>query len=172
MQSLIEIIGSTIIGGMLLLLILTSKTSVSQASNSQLINSNIQSNLTALTEIIEADVKNLGYRISDGTSITVASPSKITFKIYRDSTHTDSISYYFTSKLYRKLSYNNVLEQINLGVSSFHVWYYKINGDTTNVTTSGTIQSFKIAITVQDTFRYDGNPIKAHWEKTFKPQNL
>jgi hypothetical protein len=172
MQSIIEIIGSTIIGGMLLLLILTSKTNVNKASNSQVINSNIQSNLTAITEILEADVKNLGYRITDSSSVSVADSHKITFKIFNDISHNaDSISYYFdpaVSILYRK--FNNIANSINLGVSGFMVRYYDINGSITASTFA--IKSFKIAITVQDTFHYDGDPVIAYWEKTFKPQNL
>lgn len=173
MQTILEIIGSTIIGGMLLLLIMTSKTNVSKSSNSQLINSNIQSNLTAVTEILEADIKNLGYRITDSTDITTADSNRITFKMLNDATHTtDSISYYYIASdtsLYRKVN-NNTPGKITLGITNFNVWYYDKNGAIT--TSKPIIKSFKIAIIVQDTFKYDGDPVSAYWVKTFKPQNL
>jgi len=173
MQSIIEIIGSTIIGGMILLLILTSKSNVSKSSTSQVINSNIQSNLTTVTEMMEGDLKNLGYRITDSTSITAADSNRITFKIVNDSTHTtDSISYYYTTSstsLFRKIN-NNTPTQINLGITNFNVWYYDKNGAITS--SKQLIKSFKVAITVQDTFKYDGDPVSAYWVRTFKPQNL
>jgi hypothetical protein len=172
MQSIIEIIGSTIIGGMLLLLIITSRTNVNKASNSQVINSTIQSNLTAITEIIDADVKNLGYRINSGQSISTAYSNKITFKIYNDITlNQDSISYLFnpsSKKLFR--IFNDSTSQINLGLSNFSICYFDSVGN--KATLTSLIKSFKVAITVQDTFQYDGDPITAYWEKTFKPQNL
>ena len=173
MQTLLEIIGSTIIGGMLLLLLLTSKTNVSKSSNSQLINSKMQSNLTTVTQIMETDLKNLGYRITDSTSITAADSNRITFKIVNDSTHTtDSISYYYTTgsaSLFRKLN-NSTPIQITVGITNFNLWYFDKNGAITS--SKQLIKSFKIAITVQDTFKYDGDPVAAYWVKTFKPQNL
>jgi hypothetical protein len=170
MQSLIEIIGSTIIGGMLLLLILTSKINVTKASNSQLMNSNLQSNLTTIADVIESDVKNIGYRIPSGGSILTASQNKFTFKFDTTGTPTIITYNYQGNKLQR--IFNGTPGNINLGVSSFKVWYYKFNGDTTSDTTYGVIKSFKIAVTVQDTFRYDGDSLISRWEKTFKPQNL
>jgi hypothetical protein len=173
MQTLLEIIGSTIIGGMLLLLILTAKTNVSRSSDSQVVNANIQSNLTAITEIIEADLKNLGYRITDSTFFSSADSNKISFKFFNDSTNTvDSIAYYYLAdegNLYRKYN-NNPPGKIRLGTTAFKVWYYDKFG---NITYSmPAIKSFKIAISLQDTFKYDGDPVVAYWEKTFKPQNL
>ena len=178
MQTLLEIIGSTIIGGMLLLLMLTSKTNVGKSSNAQLINSNVQSNLTSITEVIEADIKNLGYhKLSDTTAIVpnilTADSNKITYYCYNDATsNKDSISYYYNtadSTLNRKINAGTPLK-INLGVKGFNIKYYDINGAITS--TKSSIKSFKIAITVLDTFKYDGDPVGAYWEKTFKPQNL
>jgi hypothetical protein len=168
MQTLIEIVGSTIIGGMLLLLILTSKSNVGKASNSQVMNSKIQSNITTITEIIEADIKNLGYRIPGGTSISIADSTNFLFKIYNDTlSSTDSISYSF-SIIRHKLFRNSI--SISSNISDFKLRYYDSTG---NITASASlIKSFKIALTVQDTFKYDGNSVVAYWEKTFKPQNL
>jgi hypothetical protein len=177
MQALLEIIGSTIIGGMLLLLILTSKTNVNRSANAQTINSNVQGNLTSITEIIEYDLKNLGYRqLNDTTAgvqkILTADSNKITFNVYNDATsNRDSISYYYNtadSTLNRKLNGTNY--KINLGVKGFNIKYYTLLGALTTVKDS--IKSFKVAITVLDTFKYDGDPVGAYWEKTFKPQNL
>src|ERR1035437_3162435 len=154
MQSIIEIIGSTIIGGMLLLLIITSKTNVSKASNSQVINSKIQSNLTTISNIIETDIKKLGYRIPDGTSITKADSTNLSFKFYNDSLSiTDSISYSFnntTKKLFRNT------KSMNLNTSNFKLCYFDSTG---NPASGSAIKSFKIALTVQDTFKYDGNSV-------------
>lgn len=168
MQTIIEIVGSTIIGGMLLLLILTSKTNVGKASNSQVMNSKIQSNITTITDIIETDIKKLGYRIPGGTSITKADSFNLTFKFYDDiHSLTDSVSYSFnntTKKLFRNT------ESMNLNTSNFKLCYYDSTG---NIPASAAlIKSFKIALTVQDTFKYDGNAVVAYWEKIFKPQNL
>jgi hypothetical protein len=171
MQSIIEIIGSTIIGGMLLLLILTSKINVGRASNAQAANSKIQSNLTTVAQMIEFDTKNIGYRVTTGNPISQADSNRITFNKFNDVTSlVDSTTYYFNT-LQNKLYRNSVA--VNLGVSNFLVRYYDINGAVTNSVSA--IKSFKIAVMVQDTFKYeaaDTNRIRAYWEKTFKPQNL
>lgn len=173
MQTILEIVGSTVIGGMLLLLIFSCSSNVSSSSNSQLMNSLIQSDLTTITEILEADIKNMGYRIPNNNAISVADSNRITFKFANDITSTiDSISYYFVRSencLYRKFK-NNAPGKILLAISNFNINFYDINGSITSSKTD--IKTFKVSIAVQDTFKYDGDPVYASWVKTFKPQNL
>jgi hypothetical protein len=168
MQTILELVGSTIIGGMLLMLMLTSKANVSKSSNSQVANSRIQSNITTISDIIETDIKKLGYRIPSGTAITRFDSTNFSFKFYNDTLSlTDSIYYSFntsTNKLFRNS------QAMNLGTSNFKFYYFDSTGN--KPVTASLIRSFKIAVTVQDTFKYDGNSVIAYWEKTFKPQNL
>ena len=78
MASLLDILGSTLIGGMLLLIILNMNIFISNASYSSDNELKMQQNAKALAEIINYDFRKIGYKF-DSTALLIAENKKIKF---------------------------------------------------------------------------------------------
>ena len=182
MAQILDLVGSTIIGGLVLLMILTLNGYMENTAGVQTMNLSTQENLTALVGMIEYDFAKMGYRVSDSLKIRVADSTRIVFKTDIDNNGVvDSISYsldlvlYAATQnprdriLYRALN-NGTSTSINLGVTRFRLWYYDSLG---NITTwRSKMRAVRLAIDLESTSSLDTVYTGACWERTIKPKNL
>ena len=193
-STLLDILGSTLVGG-LLLLILFRMTSASAENtynnNGELI---VQQNLTASVELLEYDFRKIGYcknynRILPGTSILSASDTSISFltdfaappQNPEGDGIVDTLHYYLgranelselpnqAVRLLYRVENRNSPRGSNLGITMFHLTYYGSLGDllTSPVPKDslGTIATIRIDLEVQDPYGYDTTYSSAFWRQ-------
>jgi hypothetical protein len=193
--TLFDIVGSIIIGGILMLLVWR----LGDASTEKTYNNSgeltIQQNLLVIAQMIEFDFRKIGYcnnwnavmdprtkqAFNSSQAIIFADSTSMTFytDLYPYDGNLDSVRYYLgpTSEcsstpnprdriLYR-VENNNVPAPSNLGVTYFHMTYYDVNDDSipTPVTTRGLIKSIEINITVENVAAYDRKYSNAFWKQ-------
>jgi hypothetical protein len=158
-----------------------------------------QSNLTAVTSILEYEISKMGYGVyGKDSSIIYADSNKLKFTgDFLDHGTIDTITYAFNptaasgqlntktrilSRTYAPQGTNSSTSQINLGLVRFRMYYYN-KGDTaltTNpVTRPSLIKSFKLAVNIESTVPYKETTMKylklnpgVYWERIIKPKNL
>ena len=193
MATLYDIVISLSIGGIFLSMLIGFNGTISEEAVAQTVKMMAQTNLTATTDIIDYEVRKMGYLVStpDSTIIT-ADSTKIKFKGDFDANGTiDTLTYSLdpgasgnantgTHMLYRTLN-TGKRQTINVGMTRFRLWYY----DASNlplaspVSRPSLIRSLKIAVNIESTVQYKmpnekylkANP-GVYWERTFKPKNL
>jgi hypothetical protein len=193
--TLFDIVGSIIIGGILMMLVWR----LCDASTEKTYNNSgeltIQQNLLVIAQMIEFDFRKIGYcnnwnavmdprtkqAFNSSQAIIYADESSMTFytDLYPYDGNLDSVRYYLgpTSEclstpnprdriLYR-VENNAVPMPSNLGVTNFHMTYYDVNDDSlpTPVTTRGLIKSIEINITVENVAAYDEKYSNAFWKQ-------
>ncbi len=180
-SSLIDIIGSFIVAGLLLIMGLRLNAQASEATLVYNGNAILQQNLTALVDILENDFRRIGYckdwtKIADPSlSIRIADSNRIRFLTDMTSTSNpygdgalDSITYYVgpTSELtatpnpYDRYLYRRVNNQtpypMNLGVTQFSFKYFDALNDPIPFPVSDPreIYIMQISITIQSAAPY------------------
>ncbi len=181
-STIIDILGSSLIGGMLLLILLRLNDAGVQNTytyGGELI---VQQNLVDLVSLLEHDFRKIGYcaeweKLANPLEYIVsADSSSITFLTDVDSDgNVDTMSYYTgpTSELantpnprdrllYRVVN-NESPKGANLGVTEFKLVYYDALGNEipSPVTSPSLINTMEINIKVEDVYGYDtANPNK------------
>ena len=176
MNQIHDLLGSIIIGGIVLLMLLVFNGNVMQSAGSQTFRTIVQSNLTAVTDIMEFDLRKLGYRLSatQDTAIYFADSAAITFRgdINNDGV-VDVVQYYIdnvgagaTSNprdrvLHRRFN-NEPPSNMYLGMIGLKIQYYGVNDmpiTNTPVATASlnTIRSVKISVNIENKDRFFDN---------------
>lgn len=182
MAYLLEIVGSTVIGGIIIFIILNLNSNVMQSSGNLSFNKVAQENLTSLVEEIEYDIKKIGFRASDPKIIS-ADSNAISFRYDIDDDGTPETISYFTSDstalsgtpnpsdifLYRTVNGSSP-QTSNVGVTNFRLWYYDASGNLT--TTPDDIRSIKFALNVESVFSYEEEYARTYIERLIQPNNL
>ena len=195
MVQLLDIIGATIIGGFVLLMISSSNLNISEYSDELLVSTITQFDVVESIEIIESDLYKIGYGIQ-GSNIVVADSNQITY--YTDLTsHSipegngikDSIRYYFDKSVPLTTSLNpndyplyrieNSLHSMQVGrVSNFTLSYYDSLGSELTYSSLSVesnrnkIRSIDLLITYQAAFEIDSTYKTIVLEKKIRPRNL
>ena len=182
MNELQDIIGSMVFGGIILVMVVGFNGTITQSAALQTFHTNVQSNLTTVTNILETDLRLSGYRITDSNKVSFADTSKIVFKgDFDDNGTVDSITYYLGTTvppgvinprariLYRTLNTRGA-QQMNVGITKFRLWYYDAQNNATAVPSK--VSSMKVAISIESTQPYDTTYSGGYWERTIKPKNL
>ena len=184
MAYLLEIIGTTIIGGFIILIIFNLNSTILESSSNQKFDKIAQENLTSLVEEIEYDLRKIGYRAPDPVILSADSNS-ISFRYDVDNNGTPDVINYFTSDttalsstpnprdvyLYRTVNGGGgQLITSNLGVTNFRLWYFDSNGNLT--TTASDVRTIKYALNVESVFPYDGEYESAYILRLVQPNNL
>lgn len=185
-STLLDIIGSTVIGGILLLTLW--RVNDSTVDNHYYYSNDlmVQKNLITIVQIIENDFKKIGYckdpdKIPNPTkSIRLADSSKIRF--YTDTDNDgdlDSLYYYLgpTSELREtpnprdRILYRQINNQTpyggNLGVTEFKIEYFDALGNsiTSPVVTPSQIAMMQISVQVENISAYKENYSNAYWRQ-------
>ena len=193
-SSFLDIIGSTIIGGILLIIIfrLNDAAAESTYNNSgELIS---QENIAAVVEVLETDFRKIGF-CKDWQKIPIpsqailsADSNKIKFLTDIDSDgNVDTILYYTGSTdealntpnpkdkyLYRIVNGQQPVK-VNLGVTEFNLIYFDAFQDTLSfpIAVPGAINSMQINISVENVDAYDSRYNSVFWKQIrLATQNL
>ena len=173
-----DIIGSIIIGGILLTIAWRLNDAATERTYNNTGELSMQQNLATIAQIIEHDFRKIGYcadwnKIPDPSkALTYADTSSIKFLTDLDNDgNVDSVRYYLgpTSELsstpnprdrilYR-VENNETPVGSNLGVTKFYMIYYDALGDTLipPITTPGIISSVEINLEVEKVAAYVNN---------------
>ncbi|MCZ7602348.1 MAG: hypothetical protein QY331_14850 [Melioribacteraceae bacterium] len=182
MAYLLEIVGSSFIGGMIIFIILNLNSNVMQNAGEMSFDKIAQENLTSLVEEIEYDLKKIGYRSPDPKIVSVDT-NAITFRYDIDNNGSVETISYFTSDttilsntpnprdifLYRTVN-GSQPQTSNLGVTRFRLWYYDASGNLTS--TPADIRSIKFALNVESLFTYNDEYVTTYIERLIQPNNL
>ena len=193
-SSLLDILGSTIMGGILMLIIfrLNDAAAENTYNNSgELIS---QQNIATVVQTLETDFRKIGFckdweKIPiPSQAIIMADSNKIKFltDVQADG-KVDTMYYYIGSTLellttpnprdrflYRVIN-DEFPAQVNLGVTEFSLIYFDVLGDTLNfpITVPGAIHSMQINIAVENSAAYDNRYSSVFWRQIrLAAQNL
>ena len=192
-STLLDILGSTIVGGLLLLILFR----MSTASNANTYKNGgeliVQQDLAEVVKLIEYDFRKIGYcknynMIPDPSkSITSANDTSITFltDVANPPTYpngdgiVDTMHYYLGSTselsetpnpadrlLYRVINHDTPAGS-NLGITMFHLTYFGTLGNhiTTPVAQPGEIATIRIDLEVQNAVAYDEQYSSVFWRQ-------
>jgi len=185
-STLLDIIGSMIIGGMLLMILfrLNNATVENTYNNGgELI---VQESLVEVVQLIEHDFRKIGYCADwnkipfPSRSILMADSNNIHFLTDVDSDgEVDTMHYYLgptsallntpnpRDKILYRVVNNNPEAGSNLGVTEFSLLYFNSLGDTISfpITTPAEIYTMQINITVESVAAYDENYASGFWRQ-------
>jgi hypothetical protein len=190
MMEIIDVMGSIIIGGIILLMLLSFNSGLMEGSAVQTFHSIVQSNLASLSDIVEYDFRKMGYRVGTvfDSAIVYADKDQIVMKGDIDNDGTvDQVSYTFDTKkksghvnprsriLYRQVN-NGPVQSINIGLTRFQLAYYDtldlLIKKANPVADTKTIRAIRLEMTLESTSPYDTTYSGATWERTIAPKNL
>ena len=189
----LDLIGSFIIAGTLLLSVLNLNASLVDSSYQNTLDLIVQQNLTALGKLIRYDFCKIGYGVADTTTaILLADSTQITFQtdIDRDG-DVDTLRYYISEPsgagstlnpedrlLYRVVN-SEPAEGDAWGVTKFELRYLDASGSETG--DPGSIRAIEVALTLQGAYPYGKIVVEGvekdrysqvSWKTTFWPRSL
>jgi hypothetical protein len=197
MAYLLDIMGSTIIAGMVISILLAVNISNTSSSSVIMFSTIEQQKITDVAELVQYDFFKIGYRVS-GEKISIADSNEIKFySDIADSSTIDSVHYYIgnTSDLYYTTNPNDKplyrqrdgvlhttgtpIHLLNeIPVVDFHLSYYDSIGNMldysalTNSVTRELIKSIKVEIKVESDEMYAEEYRASEWKKKISPKNL
>jgi hypothetical protein len=188
MQVVYDVIGSMIIGGIILLMLLSFNSSVMEGSAVQTFNSIVQTNMTSLTDMIEYDFRKMGYRVGSihDSAIVYADSNNIVMKgDFDNNGSVEQISYSFDpkkksghvnprSRVLTRIA-NGTPQSINLGLTRFRLAYYDAADQLIQqnpVKVPSTIRTIRLAMNMESTSPYDTTYAGGTWERSITPKNL
>ncbi|MBN1593379.1 MAG: hypothetical protein JW941_09075 [Candidatus Coatesbacteria bacterium] len=187
-MALADIVGTAIVSGILILMVIGLTGSVSETTTQQMLDVNTQGALTTIKSMIEYDFMKMGYEQAPGTAITSIGTDSITFWAgidansdgIEDGVNTINYTLSDTSQasatqnpndriLYRTVGAATPVA-VAMGVTAFSLRYFDATG---NITMNAPdVKSIEVKMTVQSTMALDGNYAEAAWEKRISPRNL
>jgi|APHig6443718053_1056840.scaffolds.fasta_scaffold218446_2 hypothetical protein len=191
--TILDIIGATIIGGLLLLNLLKLNENVYQVDNATGHDVNLQVEVVNIANIVDGDFNKIGYcsdpmNMNDDPKVTLADTSsiKIVFDVDKNGEY-DTV-YYFVSDintlsntpnprdriLYRKVN-SDFPFIVSNNITEFKFQYLGALYDTlsTPLASPGLATYIKISFRVEDPFAYDQKYTEAFWRRlTVTSKNL
>jgi type II secretory pathway component PulJ len=193
-SSLLDIIGSTLIGGMLLLIMFRLNDAAAENTYNNSGELTSQQNIATIVQILETDFRKIGFCAKwekipfPAKSIVMADSNKIKFLTDVESDGTVDTMYYYVGSPNEILSTPNPKDRylyrivngelpvkVNLGVTEFKLVYYDVFGNPINypVAVPGEISSVEINIAVENVSAYDNQYSTVFWRQIrMTAQNL
>jgi hypothetical protein len=185
-STIIDIIGSTLIGGMLLMILF--RINDAAVENTYVYGGEllVQQNLVEVVTLLEYDFRKIGYcadwqKIPDPSQAILAADSNdITFLTDLDSDGNVDTLRYFTGptsqltstvnprdRMLYRVENNESPKGANLGVTQFNMLYFDAIGNVISfpITQPSEIYTMQINITVENTEAYDENYSSAFWRQ-------
>jgi hypothetical protein len=186
-SSLFDIIGSIIIAGVLLIIVINLQGGVSKMTYTYGSDLVVQSNMTTVTKFLEADFHKIGYCsipdsfIATNTAITSAGPHNISFLAdVDDNAIMDTIKYSIGTSadltvtpnrvdfpLYRQVN-NGEKKLYNVGLTQFDFAYFNTLGDSMKSTITDSLKgifSIRLTVMLQSPVAYDSLYTYAYWRQ-------
>ncbi len=192
MDTMIDLAGSIVVAGLVMLAVLKMNTTLSDAGMDTNASVITQSNITEIANTITYDFYKIGFRASP--AILFADTNKIIFRadLERDG-NPDTVRYWVSAPLEGmglnpnlRILYRSVNSDpptgASLGQTSFILSYYDSTGaqmnipiaDTTDLNVLSKIRSIKVVVMVQSPNKLmsDSTYAGAYWEEFISPKNL
>jgi hypothetical protein len=182
MNVVLDLLGSTIIGGVIVLMLMNfnafqSNTAISSDSELQM-----QQNAKTLAEIINHDFRKIGFNY-DNTAFAQADSERISFYSDIDRNGSiDSVTYFLGNPsevtsttnpkdriLYRKVN-NDTISGPSLGLTKAKFSY--LDGVGTVTSTFADIAYVRAELWIESIEPVDGEYLFTYWEMTINPRNL
>lgn len=193
MNILLDIIGSAVVGGLVMLMIVGFRTNLSSTAEAQCFNQSVQENLRAGTDILESDFRKMGYRITDRNIIRDSRDTTMLFRgDFNNDQQIDSVRYYLGGTLssstrnprirplYRVLMLSGQTPKTaRFDVTDFRLNYYDRNGNLNPALQD--IRSIRVRLAMEGDFPVDSVWTGASWQRTYsgvswervlRPKNL
>jgi hypothetical protein len=185
-STILDILGSMIIGGILLNITMRLNDAATEKTYNNSAELSLQQNMATVAQMLETDFRKIGFcsdwnKFPDPSKAVVyADQSSIKYLTDLDSdTNMDSIRYYLgpTSELLNtpnprdrilyRVENNDTPMPSNLGVTQFRLVYFDALGDTIPppITTPGLITSVEINLAVESVAAYDTAYSSAFWRQ-------
>ena len=191
MNNLLQIIGSIILFGLFIILLLSFNANVTSVSHQTTCDKIAQESIVELIELFDFDFPKIGYQkpapkfkpgFIDSTLITW-------FSDYNNDGSIDSIYYYLDTSsrgespnpdiiyLYRKINNDNPVN-VGLGIVYFNLSFYDSSATQIDYNKLSTIagvkkiRGIKIRLQVESEYKYIDDYGSAFWEKTYYPRNI
>ncbi len=176
MSELLDTIGSYVIGGVVLLLIVGFILYFNDQSQETKLSQISQVSIIEVGKIIENDFNKLGYRVTSGNKIQAITSDSISFNGDVDNDGIiDTITYSTYTQnqtLYLKRSTKgSVTGQWSMPIKSFTVQGYDSSGTATTQISNIKSISFTLVISEQ-TYSDSPTQVGASWVRVFYPKNL
>jgi hypothetical protein len=191
--TILDIVGATIIGGILLLNLLKLNENVYSVDNATGHDVNLQVEVVNIANIVDGDFNKIGYcsdpiNMNDDPKVTLADTSsiKIVYDVDKNGVY-DTIYYYVSATstlndtpnprdriLYRKVN-NDLPYIVSNNITEFKFQYLGALYDTlsTPLASPGLATYIKISFRVEDPFAYDEKYTEAFWRRlTVTSKNL
>lgn len=186
MSQLVQMLGSVVIGSLLLLSILNFSTSVMDKTHEQMLETINQADIDATTDLLIFDFRKIGLNASSVNIISSFSERSIQFLAdINDDQNDETITYTFSNEpnnstlnpddhfLYRRID-NGPNVNIALGVTDFKLLYYDNHNQTP--ANPGDIKTIEIQLTIESIIPYkisnQNKFIKNYWQTKISPPNL
>ncbi len=187
MAVILDIMGSFIIGAMVLLAVVTLHMDMSGGSDQMSQELIVQENMVELALEVDYDFHKIGYRTGNDIPITSADSTSITFLADIDNDgDVDSVRYFLGSpddlastpnpndRLLFRLVNNEMPRASNMGVVGFGLTFYDASGNQTSVLAD--IRAIEVHLDVEGTYpladtTYGAYP-GVHWEEYIVPMNI
>ncbi|MGE5314248.1 MAG: hypothetical protein ACM3Q4_06115 [Acidobacteriota bacterium] len=188
MNTMFDIILSSIIGGALMLSIFAVGSNLSEVSYKNNFDYSVQLAAMDLSQMIEYDFNKIGYRTAK-PAITAADSTDITFKSDITNTHTVATIRYYTGTpddltstknpndipMYKKLN-GGTPASMYYGLTKMRFSYYDSVGTKFAMPVTAAnlskIRSIKVEAVLQSAVSFDSTYSTIYWERTFFPKNL
>ncbi|MDX1700068.1 MAG: hypothetical protein R3250_05585 [Melioribacteraceae bacterium] len=187
-STIIDLIGSTLIGGLLLLILFRLNDATVENNYVYGGEAIAQSNLVEVVQLVEHDFRKIGYckeweNIPDPSkSIITAAQNGITFLTDENNDgNIDTISYYLgppeelsntpnpNDKMLYRVVNNNQPRGANLGVTQFDLFYFDALGNKLSfpISVPSEIYTMQINIKVEDVYGYDRKHDEENYSSAF-----
>jgi len=185
-STLIDILGATVIGGILLMILLRMNDKAVENTYTHGAELMVQENLVAVVELLEHDFRKIGYCKKWNTlpdpshSIIAADSNDISFLTDLDNNGVVDTLRYFTGptsdlssttnprdRMLYRVENNETPTGSNLGVTEFKITYYDALGDLIPfpITVPSAIYIMQIDVTVENFESYNQNYSTAFWRQ-------
>ena len=189
MSNWIDIIGSFMVGSIVILILINLNISINAAAYENLYSGIVQRNVTSAADLIEHDLYKIGFRVS-GDKITVADSNEIKFSTDIDNNGvSDEIHYYCGNVEDLKSTYNPgdyLLTRENnkkkpgasIVVVDFKLTYFDSLGQKFDYTAlqnqseRNKIKTVGVRLECETEEMIDDHYEAVEWEKTIKPKNI
>ena len=189
MSAWLDIVGSFVIGAMVILILANLNFSISAASSENLYSGIVQRGLTSATDLIEYDLYKIGYR-SSGNKIEIADSNEI--KFYSDVDNdgiSDELHYFvgdaasFTetsnpNDFILTREKNNEQPAASIPVVDFKLIYYDSLGQKidytllSNQSDRDKIKTLSVRMECESAEMIEDHYEAVEWEKIIKPKNI
>lgn len=182
MNTLLDILGSTLIGGLILMMVMNFNIFTTQTQVGSTAELMLQRNAKTIAEIINADFRKIGFKYN-GTAITQADSQKLVF--YSDinnnnnirlveyvlgDTSTASFSINPNDRALFRIVGNDTIVVAPEGITNLRMLYRDENGVITNVLPD--IRYVEIGIWLQSPYPINNEYLFTYWQMTINPRNI